>query len=103
MARYIDAEEAMKRIDKLFIIGWPERNEGVGEAQKVLLDMPAADIQEVKHGKWVVRKRHEHYPSGKPYDENVCPFCKRTDHNGDGIYCGYCGAKMDQEESENKE
>lgn len=51
-------------------------------------------LEEVKEGEWIVRHRHEHYPSGKPYDENVCPFCGRADHNGDGVYCGYCGAKM---------
>ena len=52
---------------------------------------------EERKGKWIVRHRHEHYPSGSPYDEDVCPFCKRADHNGDGLYCGYCGAKMEAE------
>ncbi len=57
--------------------------------------LPTADVEEARRGEWIVRRRHEHYPSGRAYDENVCPFCKRADHNGDGDYCGYCGAKMD--------
>lgn len=47
-----------------------------------------------KQGKWVVVTRHEHYPSGKPHEQLRCPFCKRFDHNGDGNFCGYCGADM---------
>ena len=53
---------------------------------------------EVKHGKWIVVKRHEHYPSGKPYEQVQCPFCKRFDNNGDGSFCGYCGAMMERSE-----
>ena len=48
----------------------------------------------VKRGTWLARERHERY-TGVPYEENVCPFCKRQDHNGDGTFCGYCGAKLD--------
>ena len=53
---------------------------------------------EQKKGKWIVVKRHEHYPSGKPYEQLQCPFCKRFDHNGDGNFCGYCGADMRDED-----
>lgn len=52
----------------------------------------SAEVQKI--GKWIVVKRHEHYPSGKPYEQLRCPFCKRFDHNGDGNFCGYCGADM---------
>ena len=71
---------------------------GLETYKEWLKNLPIADVAEVKHGRWVVRHRHEHYPSCKPYDENVCPFCRRADHNGDGMYCGYCGAKMDGKE-----
>ena len=52
------------------------------------------NVVNTKTGKWIIKKRHEHYPSGREYEILVCPFCGRTDHNGDGNYCGYCGAKM---------
>ena len=51
-------------------------------------------------GKWIVVKRHEHYPSGKPYEQVQCPFCKRFDNNGDGSFCGYCGAEMQKGEND---
>lgn len=62
-------------------------------------DAPTVDAQEVKHGKWIVQHRHIRYPSGKSYDVDVdvCLFCGRKDHNGDGLYCGYCGAIIDLE------
>lgn len=60
-------------------------------------NMPSAQPEQ-KTGKWIIRTRHEHFPSGKEYTELVCPFCGRTDHNGDGDYCGYCGAKMEGEQ-----
>lgn len=47
-----------------------------------------------KKGHWIVVTRHERYPSGKPYEQLRCPFCKRFDHNGDGNFCGYCGAEL---------
>lgn len=61
-------------------------------AEKLLKNLPSIDP--VKHGKWIVVKRHEHYPSGKPYEQAQCPFCRRFDSNGDGCFCGYCGADM---------
>lgn len=45
--------------------------------------------------KWKVVTRHEHYPSGKPYTDLFCPVCGRKDNNGDGTFCGYCGAEME--------
>lgn len=58
-----------------------------------------ADVQEVKHGKWI-----EHFLYGCwHYD---CPFCDdgfatkekcKTKPN----YCGNCGAKMDKRSAEN--
>ena len=60
------------------------------------------DVPDRNVGEWIVVKRHEHYPSGKPYEQLQCPFCKRFDNNGDGSFCGYCGARMMKgEEDEN--
>lgn len=81
----------------------------VGYVEEKLLALPSAQPEvlacgegeliaqaECKRGEWIIRTRHEHFPSGKEYTELVCPFCGRTDHNGDGCYCGYCGARMEE-------
>lgn len=60
------------------------------------IDVAIEALEEQRTGKWIIKKRHEHYPSGREYEILVCPFCGRTDHNGDGNYCGYCGAKMEE-------
>ena len=57
------------------------------------------DVPDRKVGKWIVVKRHEHYPSGKPHEQLQCPFCKRFDNNGDGSFCGYCGEDMRGEQN----
>ena len=57
-------------------------------------EIPAADVEEVKHGKWV----HEHYASG--YSWIMCSECNTVIHKiltgGNHLnYCPNCGAKMD--------
>ena len=64
------------------------------EPTQYLEELSSADAPDRKVGKWIVVKRHEHYPSGKPYEQLQCPFCKRFDNNGDGNFCGYCGAEL---------
>lgn len=73
-----------------------------------IADYPAADVQEVKHGKWV-----DHNGKLVPFDKNnkgyvadsaVCSLCgERLSASGEyyviGYYCPYCGAKMDGGES----
>lgn len=66
--------------------------------KEALSRVPSAQ-SERNLGKWIVVKRHEHYPSGKPYDQVQCPFCKRFDNNVDGSFCGYCGADMRGDEN----
>lgn len=61
--------------------------------ENIIKKIPSAQ-PERKKGHWIVVTRHEHYPSGKPYEKLQCPFCKKFDHNGDGNFCGYCGAEM---------
>ena len=61
------------------------------------------DAVPVRRGRWIIRTRHEHYPSGRAYEEIVCPFCGKVDHNGDGYFCGYCGARMDGKDGDHAE
>lgn len=74
-------------------------NMGLTAAEVTIKDLPSAQ-PERKKGQWIVITRHEHYPSGKPYEKLQCPFCKKIDHNGDGNFCGYCGAEMQNGEND---
>lgn len=105
MAEYIDRKKVIKRFeeirenidislrDALYLNG----------VMAVIDSIPAADVAEVKHGKWIGwhgdklvgiddngddMYRHYHY--------NTCSECGR----GNAIksaYCPHCGAKMDLE------
>ena len=98
MARYINVDLTEAEIaDKVQEI---TANADVFIAvRKVLGAFRAADVQEVKHGKWIKNKEHGYYEcsnckSTKPYD-GIC------EENPDKVtywmcdYCPYCGTKMD--------
>lgn len=70
-----------------------------GEIDRVLLHIPAADVQPVRHGRWILAE----YPYGqKTY---LCSECKDDDWwnskyaYGDERYCPNCGAKMGGEDT----
>lgn len=83
MARYIDAEELLHRL--------PNDLPYKGSVRRVLIQSPSADVQEVRHGKWI----------SKP-DGFACSECKKKAGTAYGKvgayiskYCPNCGAKMD--------
>ena len=58
-------------------------------------DCPLPDVEPVRHAHWITKTRHEHYPSGKEYEEDYCSACgMRGSIEYD--YCPHCGAKMDE-------
>ena len=93
MPRYIDADELLK----LYTLNIPEEkyfNVPLEVVQQNIKDMITADVQEVRHGKWVL----EYEPDGHPY----CFHCSVCDDDFHYIsiktaykYCPNCGAKMD--------
>lgn len=109
MPRYIDAD----KLKSLFLENYTvltdiirEQNTnsaiiGVSELiGNIIKDTPTADVQEVKHGKWIqfgTMRRAD----GKIYDY-FCSWCKgpagKDDYNNYATlsaYCPHCGAKMD--------
>lgn len=69
----------------------PDKTKAYGyDAIEILTEIeyaPAADVAEVKHGKWIERQ----------YEMEIyyqCSACGCNDY-GDSPYCPYCGAKMD--------
>ena len=64
-------------------------------AAKLLDEVPKADVQEVRHGKWIE----------KPYLLGTSNFCSLCGENygmphGKHNFCPNCGAKMDRGEQE---
>lgn len=59
---------------------------------------PAADVVEVKHGRWIER-RFEDEMIGMYISAYRCSECHTT-WETDSNYCPYCGAKMDAKEGE---
>ena len=58
-----------------------------GGARKIIAEAPAADVVEVRHGKWERTK-------GNPYPS--CSECGiESLSRADRPYCQFCGAKMD--------
>lgn len=57
---------------------------------------PRADVQEVKHAKWIGDREN--------FGTYVCSNCYKVPPYDEGLklfdYCPYCGAKMDGKESE---
>ncbi len=92
MSRYIDAEK----------IKYTEYINGDVTVSKDLVEkIPTADVQEVRHGKWIYRGHHEIY--GHAFECSICErylFANSKEHVYEEYpYC-HCGAKMDEEEQQ---
>ena len=59
-----------------------------------LTKFPAADVVEVRHGRWI---EQEKYTFGVMYDCSICDN-RILDNGHSWNYCPNCGAKMDKEE-----
>lgn len=86
MPRYIDAEK----------IPFTKYINGSVNVEKEVIDtMPAADVQEVKHGKWIATDTYDKHK--QPI--YMCTNCNRevADYFIDRhAFCLFCGAKMDE-------
>lgn len=63
---------------------------------------PAADVEEVRHGEWIIKTdyktpvSHAYIRKEKLY---ICPYCGK-EYRQHMNFCGNCGAKMDGERKE---
>lgn len=106
MPKYIDFDIAVRKLGTWYndLVGIYGNDEdfvkGYGEAMDDLADVPAADVQEVKHAKWIYRN-----------EDAVCSNCGQLiedrcieGDNKSGYYtvlphyCSACGALMDLED-----
>lgn len=91
MSRYIDADKLIKTLNR----------EGVPFNEDVnyfILHAPAADVAEVRHGRWIVKDK------GIIVTSYCCSECGQVVRDDTGYdvsidypYC-HCGAKMDEVE-----
>lgn len=83
MADYIKREDVLKILNKKLMT----KDIAIGEIK----NLPTADVEEVKHGYWIVVGRTEHRKSILK-----CSHCGRVRKNhGKSSFCCDCGAKMD--------
>lgn len=73
--------------------------------EQIVSNLPAADVAEVRHGRWIPKINHTYIPV--EYDENGipvlheyisyrCSLCGREETKEEP-YC-HCGARMDKED-----
>ena len=97
MAEYIEREALIEKILKLEVEG--AFTEALKNATlKTISEEPAADVQEVRLGKWRRRKKHIELVSRNTADWTNfrCSNCD-SPYYCPTKYCPYCGAKMDKE------
>lgn len=82
MTKYIELEATLAKID-------PDEYYHSNEVKDILLDVPAADVAPVRHGRWEFVNDYE----------CRCTYCHEEsyiDHTDEPDYCPKCGAKMDE-------
>lgn len=95
--KYISRDEMIEQTKARIVLGAPKFNTGLETAIEVATSIPAADVVEVRHGRWCTTDAYPH---------NVyCSECygayaqEHWDIWKDGTlpknYCPNCGAKMD--------
>ena len=105
MAEYIDRDYVLKLLGVFNdrVHGDYHFMNGIETAKEIVEDAPSADVQPVKHGRWI---QDEHTYSGCWTYNYVCSACGEI--GGSWLrnirrdqmfpYCPFCGAKMDSEE-----
>lgn len=96
MAEYIEKNAAIAKLTRLEVT---EPLSTMTDAKRMLADMPAADVAQVRRGHWV-----------RVGDGTTCSECLAGMKRTDGIqtewvdlsmmlFCPKCGSKMDKEKS----
>lgn len=98
MPRYIDIDDTVKTFEKLH--GEESTLLNCYNADWIfsfLESQPTADVQEVRHGRWINESRQMYGPISAQC--SVCELFSGTWlRNAPYKYCPHCGAKMDGKE-----
>ena len=104
MARYIDVESLGIGRANSEVFENRAYAEGWNSAIDIVFSAPTADVQEVKHAKWVHYGEDIQCSNCLHVSDDIC-FEGDMDSGYDTVlphYCSNCGAKMDLEENENE-
>lgn len=87
MAKYVGCEKAMEMFNRYFHnLQGSETQILVCDMKDAFLELPTADVVEVKHAKFELVNN----------EKGVCSNCHRLDSIDElAKYCRYCGAKID--------
>lgn len=93
MSRYIDADDAIYRLEKLsYGDSQPKAIRRAGKYLNAFANECPADVEKVRHGHW------SHIRKVVLDEIGTCSVCgERRDVDR---YCSNCGAKMDKEKEE---
>jgi len=88
MMRYINAESLIKILNAKAEMALGTPKQVFFSAANMVEKLPAADVQEVKHGRWLTDRFG--------FERAICSICQAVFEGGDSWkYCPHCGAKMD--------
>lgn len=91
---YIKLEDALRIVEQVITSG---NIKHTGKAiRKRLKELPAEDVERVKHGEWLSNAVSDEYVCSEC--DGIAPVdCEKEDFY-ESNYCPNCGAKMDKEE-----
>ncbi|WP_303834678.1 hypothetical protein [Ruminococcus flavefaciens] len=92
MAEYdlIERNKIFEKVTELYRYSKGDMHIAYRELLDCILDMPAADVQPIRRGRWIIADDVEHFIA-------ICSECGRTEDSRDikdMPYC-HCGARMD--------
>jgi len=98
MSKYIDSEAFFKAINTLPYkdTSYPDTsayNGAISDVADMLTHFPAADVQEVRHGRWRLTELGD-----SVYKCSNCGFIRDSYLLEEDAFCPHCGAKMNKVE-----
>lgn len=90
MADYISREAAVKVLTSIGVQVSDSRRRAVAKCINEIELLPAADVEQVRHGHWTRKKDNDGFPY---FEHEECG--KKYRRIGGLQYCQNCGAKMD--------
>lgn len=99
MPRYIDEDRIYSNIEEKYKVAQGDAREAYNDVLDTICEIPTADVQEVRHAKWIYCGHHEFH--GHVFECSVCGrylFANsKEDVYWEYPYC-HCGAKMESVE-----